>query len=100
MSFVEKLQKKPKTMRVLILWLATGLVMIIIIIVWIFSFSQNSKSSEEKKNAEATELPSLFKSIGKDFSIFKQSLEASLKDIKSETNDLEKQLEDYENQEK
>ena len=85
MSFIKQLQKKSRSTRILILWLATILVMFIIIIIWLFSFSSNFVSEEEiKKESETSDLPSLFKSIGRDFSIFKQGLEAKIKDINLE----------------
>lgn len=88
MSFIKQLQKKSRSTRILILWLATILVMFIIIIIWLFSFSSNFVSEEEiKKESETSDLPSLFKSIGRDFSIFKQGLEASLKSINLEINE-------------
>lgn len=80
MSFIEKLQNKSKTTKTLILWLATGSIMAIIVIVWIFSFSHRAKINI-KENVENTKIPSLFESLGRDFTIFKQGLEASLKNI-------------------
>jgi len=97
MSFIEKLQNKSKTTKTLILWLATGLIMAIIVVAWIFSFS-HSRKINIKENTENTKIPSLFESLGRDFTIFKQGLEASLKNIKSESNELEQQLNQYEEQ--
>lgn len=84
MKFIKQLQKKPRSTRILILWLATILVMFIIIIIWLFSFSRNFTLEEVKKEDKTSDLPSLFKSIGRDFSIFKQGLEARIKDINLE----------------
>lgn len=86
MGFIKKLQKKPRSTRLLILWLASFLVMVIIIAIWLFSFSRTSFQKTEKE-VGATNLPSLFESIGKDFSVFKQKLEASLKEINLEKNE-------------
>jgi len=86
MNFFKKLQQKSRSTRLLILWLASFLVMVIIIIIWLFSFSRNFQPREAEKEIEASNLPSLFKSIEKDFSIFKQKLEASLKEINLENN--------------
>jgi len=80
-NFIKKIQKKPRSTRLLILWLASFLVMVIIIIIWLFSFSRNLTFQEPTKEVENSNLPSLFESIGKDFSIFKQKLEAGLKDL-------------------
>ena len=87
MKFVEKLQKKPRSTRLLILWLTTFLVMLIIIIIWLFGFSRDLAFKETEKGDETESLPSLFESIKKDFSVFKQGLEASLKSINLEINE-------------
>jgi len=81
MAFVKKIQQKSRSTRILILWLSVVLVMLIIIAIWLFSFSRAMQSSKSDKQGENIELPSLFESIGKDFSSFKQQLEASLKNI-------------------
>lgn len=81
MLSIKKLQKKSRSTRLLFLWLATFLVMIIIIFIWLFSFSRNLSSQKIKEKDEVGNLPSLFESVEKDFSIFKQGLEANLKDI-------------------
>lgn len=80
MKFIEKLQEKSRSTRLLILWLASFLVMVIIIAIWLFSFSKPHFQKTEKE-IKVSNLPSLFESIEKDFSILKQKLEASLKNI-------------------
>ena len=87
MNFIEKLQKKSRSTRLLILWLTTSLVMIIIIIIWLFGFSRDLAFKETEKENETENFPSLFESIKKDFSIFKQGLEASLESINLEINE-------------
>lgn len=96
MSFIRKIQQKSRSTRLLILWLASFLVMAIIILIWLFSFSKNLGFKEAGKEVEKTGLPSLFESLGKDFSIFKQGLEANLKEV----NQLEEELEQDVGQEK
>lgn len=87
MSFIKNLQKKPKKIRVLIMWTATICAMIIIVMIWLFSFSRSSSDKKIGEKIEQTKLPSLFESIGKDFSVFKQELQASFKNIKDLTNE-------------
>lgn len=87
MNFIDDLQKKPKQTRILIMWAATICVMIIIVMIWLFSFSRDIGGKEIGTGIEETNLPSLFESIGKDFSIFKQELEASFKSIKDLINE-------------
>lgn len=81
MIFLKKIQEKPRSTRVLILWLASFFVMVIVIIIWLLSFSKNFQPKEIKQETEKTNLPSLFESIKKDFSTFKQGMKANLKDI-------------------
>jgi len=80
-NFINEIQKKPRPTRLLILWLTTFLVMIIIVMIWIFSLSAETVSKEFNQKEDTDNLPSLFESIRKDFSILKQKLEASVKDI-------------------
>jgi len=81
MNFIKKIQQGPRATRLLILWLATFLVMLVVVIIWLFSFSRSTHLEKAGKEIESANFPSLFESIGKDFSIFKQQLEAGLKDI-------------------
>lgn len=89
-KFIQKIQQRPWASRLLILWLSTALVMIIIIAIWLFSFSRTLHSNKAKKEIKETNLPSLFESIKIDFSLFKQGLEASLKNLNLEKNEGEK----------
>jgi cytoskeletal protein RodZ len=81
MKFLKNLQKKSRSTRLLILWLASFLVMVIILAIWLISFSQNFQSEEAEEDIKTTDLPSLFESIEKDFSIFRQQLQGSIKNI-------------------
>lgn len=82
-KFIAKIQKKSRSTRLLILWLVTFLIMLAVIVIWLFTFSKNFNSAELKKE-ESREFPSLFESIGKDFSVFKQSLRANIQEIYGE----------------
>jgi len=84
MNFIKKIQQKPRSTRVFVLWLSVVLVMIIIIAIWLFSFSHTIHSQKIEKGIEKTELPSLFESLKRDFSSLKQQLEASFKNINPE----------------
>lgn len=89
MSFIDNLQKKPRRVRVLILWITSISVMVIIVLVWFFNFSRNTNIEKTQEKLEGTKLPSLFESLGKDISNFKQGLDASVQEIKDQTNELE-----------
>jgi len=80
-NFIQKIQQKSRASRLLILWLSTALVMIIIIVIWLFSFSHTFRSNKAEKEIKETNLPSLFESIKRDFSTFRQQLEAGLKNL-------------------
>ena len=88
MNFIDKLQNKPRGVRVVIMWVSSAVVMIIIIIIWLFSFSKNV-SNKNNNGLEQTKLPSLFETLKQDFSTLKQGLNANLKDIKSTTQKIE-----------
>jgi hypothetical protein len=57
--------------------------MFIVVSIWLFSFFTNFEAQRIEEESEARNAPSLFESIGKDFSIIKQKLEASLKNIQT-----------------
>jgi len=84
-NFVKKIQEKPRSTRVVILWLLTVTVMFVIVAVWIFSFSTTSKRA--KNEIDQAGFPSLFKSIETDFNMFKQGLEANINDLKNISNE-------------
>lgn len=86
MSLIKKIQKKSRSTRVLILWLTSIFVMGIVIVIWLFTFSQSSTKEEIKES----ELPSLFESLRKDFSDFKETLNEEIEEIE------EINLEEYE----
>jgi hypothetical protein len=94
MDIIEKLQNKPKKTRVLILWISSGFVMLVIILIWLFSFSGSNDSKDVSDDLEKTKLPSLFESMKQDFSIFKEKLSASFKEIKTKTEEVEQQSEE------
>jgi hypothetical protein len=87
MKFIKKLQQKPRSTRLLILWLASFSIMVVVIIIWLFS--QSLSIEETKRKTEVGDFPSLLESLGKDFSIFKQGLEAELENVNLEINNLE-----------
>ena len=80
MSLIKKIQKKSRSTRVLILWLASFFVMVIVVVIWLLTFSQPSTKEEVKES----ELPSLFESLRKDFSDFKETLNEGIKEINLE----------------
>jgi len=86
MSFIDNLQNKSPRTKAIILWVASAAVMVVIFAIWVANFSDNIKPATE---LEQTQLPSLFKSIGQDFSNLKQGLNASVGEIKNQTNQLE-----------
>ncbi|GAG13830.1 unnamed protein product, partial [marine sediment metagenome] len=46
MNFIEKLQNKPRYIRVQVLWISVILVMSIILFFWLISLNYSFKSSE------------------------------------------------------
>ena len=72
-DFVEKLQNKPRQLRVLILWSSVAICMTIIFILWVWSFDTgpveqsetNQKYFSQSSSLEETkkEIPSLWQSL-------------------------------------
>lgn len=87
MSLIENLQKKPPKTRLLIVWIASICVMIIIIIIWLFSFSYKLDAKKSGQSIEDTKIPSLFESIGRDFSLIKEKLRVGFENIKGQLNE-------------
>ncbi len=99
MKFIKKLQQKPRSTRLLILWLASFSIMVVVIIIWLFSFSRNLGIKETRRETGVGDFPSLLESLGKDFSIFKQGLEAELENVNLEINNLEENGEEEQQKE-
>jgi len=87
MNFIKKIQQKPQSTRVFILWVSVILVMIAIIAIGLFSFSHSIKTKKIGENKDETSLPSLFESLKRDFKSLKVTLEASLENINLEKNE-------------
>ncbi len=91
-EFINNLQNQPKNKKLLILWVSTATVMILIIVIWLFFFSKNTE--KEFRNSKTEDFPSLFESIKKDFSVFKEVIGASIQQrINSETEAQENEIE-------
>ncbi|MBD3282260.1 MAG: hypothetical protein GF387_01475 [Candidatus Portnoybacteria bacterium] len=59
-KLIEKIQKKPRSFRVMVLWIAVIVTMIIILSIWlILSFSEEA----EKDNRHKEDIPSLFETL-------------------------------------
>jgi len=77
-ELIEKIQNQPRRNRLLILWCSTVLLMAIIVGIWFLSFHQTIEEAKSKKSSSEG-FPSLFESIKKDFSVFKQVFGASIR---------------------
>jgi len=67
MSFIEKIQNKPRHIRVQILWLSVSLAMFFVVSGWVIylnhSLSPSSAKSEPLETEESKNLPSLIESF-------------------------------------
>lgn len=82
MNFIEKLQNKPRFLRVQILWISVVLVMIVIFFAWtVYLKSILTESNNKQTKEEGQSLPSIFGIISKDFSLLKQSVQAQFNGI-------------------
>ncbi len=87
MSFVEKLQNKPRFIRVQIMWISAIFVMVIIVFCWL-TFFKASLLAQKPSNEiqEEQSIPSLFNTIADDFKLLKNSLQAEIKSINNGKN--------------
>jgi flagellar basal body-associated protein FliL len=94
MSLIEKIQKQPRRKRAIILWVSTAVIMLIIVFVWMYSFSRSlekfnqPKATAKSNQTEQNSMPSLFESLKRDFSAFKDIFKASVKELDTKVQDV------------
>lgn len=85
MNFIEKLQNKPRFIRIQILWVTVALIMIIIVSLWLVylksSLRFSSATQEFQPQIQGQSAPSLFGAIKEDFLFLKKSLQARVEGI-------------------
>jgi len=85
MSFIERLQNKPRFIRVQILWMSVILVMTIIFFSWLvylkssLQFSESNQASQAQIEEQENSVPSLFDTIKGDFSLLGKVLRKGIK---------------------
>jgi hypothetical protein len=94
-DFLEKIQRKPRYVRLQILWLAVFICMVFIVSLWVVSL----KSSLPETTAEKAKTP--LDEIKKEIPSLKETLKASIgaffeKDLEDEFEELESQEENIE----
>jgi len=94
MNFIERLQNKPRYIRVQIFLVSVILIMAVIIFTWLFflKFSLEASNVKQEVYQEKQSIPSLFNTLKEDFSILKKGLEAKIKGT-LEINEDEKEFE-------
>ena len=94
MNFIERLQNKPRYIRVQIFLISVILVMTVIIFTWLFFLKSSLESSNitQEPSREEQSIPSLFNTLKEDFSILKKNLKAEIKGV-LEINEDEKEFE-------
>lgn len=83
-DFIEKLQKKPRQVRVQILWLAVFISMIIIGSLWLISFRYSSKKAAQNPSLPE-EVSSSLKEIKGQIPQIEDNLGAALKNLFEES---------------
>lgn len=83
MSFIEKLQNKPRFVRVQILLISVIFTMIIIFSCWLhfLRISLSAPAPNEESQKENQSIPSLFGTIRDDFNFLKNNIEAEVNGI-------------------
>lgn len=85
-NIIEKLQNKPRYIRVQILWIAVILTMTVIILIWL-SLLKSSLGTIEVETGisqEEQSIPALFTTLKKDFSLLKRTLQTGVGGIMGE----------------
>lgn len=103
-DFIEKIQKKPRHVRIQILWLSVFVCMLIIVSLWVVSFKYNNFLPVENQKASISgeinqslerakkEIPSLKEAIKDSVSVFfEKGLDEELEELEipSELNESE-----------
>ncbi len=83
MKFIEKLQNKPRFIRVQILWISVILTMIVIVSIWLslLKFSLGVIGIETEISQEKQSVPALFTTLKQDFSLLKKNLQAGVEEM-------------------
>lgn len=80
-DWIEKLQKKPRWVRIQIMWLGVTLCMIVVILFWLWSLSNLSSVPSKTTQSSESELWGALGQIKKDIPTLWQSLGAGISDI-------------------
>lgn len=88
MNFIEKLQSKPRYIRVQVLWISVILVMFVVFSFWLIYLKSSLGPSQETQKKES--IPSLFGTIKEDLSFLKENLQAQVKGVIGEREEQSK----------
>jgi len=75
-DFIQKLQEKPRYLRIQILWISVLVCMLIVVSLWVTSFKYSSPSVAEEKKTD--ELSKSFEEIKQEIPSLKQAFKASI----------------------
>src|SRR4030042_2930432 len=78
MKIIEKLQNKPRHIRVVIMWLAVSVSMAFLIFIWVWSFDAETKKEVVQKNIIQDQPTSEFKNQVNQIPTLWQSLKAGI----------------------
>ena len=80
-DYLEKLQNKPRHVRVFILWVSVAISMTIVLALWIWSLEGLSESGPEKISQSENQKTESLTELKKEIPSLWQSLKASVSDI-------------------
>ncbi|MAF20859.1 MAG: hypothetical protein CMI55_04250 [Parcubacteria group bacterium] len=95
-DFIQKLQNKPRYVRIQVLWLSVFICMFLIVSLWVFSLKSSSPVADQGSK-EAGGLSQSLRQVRKDVPSLMQAFKASISSFFEE--DLEKEFEELNNQE-
>ena len=87
-NFIEKLQSKPRYVRIQILWLSVFISMLFIVSIWVISFKYSQSVAEKPKDGQTSQSLEQFK---QDTLSLKDAFKASISAFFEETEPTENQ---------
>ncbi len=95
-DFIQKLQARPRYVRIQVLWLSVFICMFLIVSLWVFSFKSSSSVADQETEETGGMVQSL-KQVREDVPSLMQAFKASISSFFEE--DLAEELEELNNQE-
>ncbi len=91
-DFIEKIQRKPKYIRVQIMWLGVSACMIIFFVLWLWSLDSATKQARRTEEAKTNDFSQNWQQVKEDIPTLWQSLGAGIGNLFNSINSTEEDL--------